>query len=143
MKNRRAFVFAGALLAVMMMMTLLLAACHSSNPASPSDPFVGVWSGTLNDEVSGLGALTFVLNAGPAGSLTGTWAATFPDPANNNGGTLSATVPLGPPLVFGLDCAGSGAALFTMTANGNHMAGTYESVTCQRLRRGTAELIKQ
>ena len=136
MKTRR-------LLAGQMLLILLVAGCQSSNPASPSDSLAGTWSGVITDEISGAGTIRFDLMAGPGGGVNGTWTSTFANAANNNSGTLSAIVPLGPPLALGLSCTSTGSALFTMTVDGGRMSGTYSGVGCQGLERGTASLTKQ
>ena len=113
--------------------------------SSPSDPFAGVWLGTIADEGSGSGTLRFALTAQPGGGVVGTWAATFSNRESNNGGTVSATVAL-TPIQFALECTQSGergVAIITMTANGKQMSGTYGGVTCNGLRRGTVELSQQ
>jgi len=118
-------------------------ACKSSNPISPSDSLGGTWWGPVTDDRSGSGLLTLELAAQPGGGLTGTWSSAFSDTASNNGGTLSAAAPLGSPLVFGMDCAQMGAALFTMNVQGSRMSGTYSGVMCRGLERGTVALTKQ
>ena len=134
------------IIAVIFLITMLTAGCHSSSPTALSDPYAGVWSGPITDDMSGGGTLRFVLSAQPAGAVIGTWTATFSNPANNNGGSVSTTVALGPPLQFGLECTqagGAGAAIVTMTLAGNRLTGTYAGITCSGLTRGTAELTKQ
>src|SRR5262245_9164710 len=101
---------------------LWIAACDSSSPGAPdnpADPFAGVWSGPIVDEGSASGTLRFDLTAGPAGAVRGSWTATFSNAANNNGGTVTSTVALPPPLVFTAECtqSGRGIVAFTMTAD--------------------------
>jgi hypothetical protein len=129
--------------------TMWTAACDSSSPGmpdNPADPFAGVWSGPITDQQSAGGTLKFELTAGPAGAVSGTWTATFSNPANNNGGAVTSTVALPPPLVFTGRCtqSGPGIVAFTMTAmDGRTLSGTYDGITCNGLLRGTAVVTKQ
>src|SRR5262249_38875025 len=120
--------------------------CGSSpSPTAISDPYAGNWSGTIVDDISGVGALKFGLIAQPGGGVVGTWATTFPDVSNNEGGNVSATVAL-VPVQFTLTCAQTpsrGAAIVAMTLSGNRMSGTYSAVACNGIRRGGMELTKQ
>lgn len=133
----------------LIVVTMWVAACDSSSPSTPenpADPFAGVWSGPIADQQSASGTLRFELAAGPAGAVSGTWTATFSNPANNNGGAVTSTVALPPPLVFTALCtqSGRGIVAFTMTATDNRtMSGTYDGITCNGLVRGTAALTKQ
>jgi hypothetical protein len=120
--------------------------CGSArSPTTISDPYAGNWSGPILDEVTGAGTVKFGLVARPGGGVVGTWAAIFPDPSNNEGGSVAATVAL-VPVQFTLGCsptAGRGAAIVAMTINGNRMSGTYSAVGCTGLRRGSVEVTKQ
>jgi hypothetical protein len=119
--------------------------CESRSPTAISDPYAGTWSGTIIDDVSGAGALKFALTAQPGGGVIGTWTATFPDAANNEGGSVSATVAL-MPVQFMLAClqaAARGGVVAAMTVNGNRMTGTYGAVSCNGLRRGRMEVARQ
>jgi hypothetical protein len=129
---------------------MLTAGCNSSSPTAPppnpADQFAGVWSGPINDEAAGTGMLKFVLEAFPAGTVRGTWAATFSNPANDNAGTVSSTVALSP-LAFLGRCPDNGppgsGIIFTMALSGTRMNGNYSTINCAGLRRGTADLAKQ
>jgi hypothetical protein len=129
--------------------TLVASAFCSSTPTeppNPSEPFAGVWSGPITDEESASGTLRFALEAGQAGSVHGTWTATFSNSSNNNGGTVTSVVALPPPFQFGGECtqAGRGVVIFSMTMTSNRtMSGNYGGVTCNGLRRGTVGLTKQ
>jgi hypothetical protein len=129
--------------------TMWAAACDSSSPGTPenpADPFAGVWSGPITDQGSASGTLRFDLVAGPAGAVSGTWTAMFANPANNNGGAVTSTVALPPPLVFTAQCAQSGRGIvaFTMTATDNRtLTGSYDGIACNGLLRGTTVLTKQ
>ena len=87
-----------------------------------------------------------MLQALPAGAVTGTWAATFTNPANDTGGSVSSTVVLSP-LAFLGRCPDNGppasGIIFMMALSGDRMNGTYSTINCAGLRRGTAELSKQ
>ena len=124
----------------------LAAGCGSSrSPTAISDPYAGNWSGTIVDDITGVGALKFGLIAQPGGGVVGTWATTFPDAANNEGGNVAATVAL-MPVQFTLACtqtAPRGAAVVAMTLGGNRMSGTYSAVGCNGIRRGSMELTRQ
>lgn len=120
--------------------------CGSSrSPTSISDPYAGNWSGSIHDDVIGAGSVKFALVAQPGGGVVGTWAATFSDPSNNEGGNVAATVAL-VPVQFTLGCsqtATRGAAIVAMTITGNQMSGTYSAVGCIGLRRGSMEVTKR
>jgi hypothetical protein len=133
----------------LIVVTMWAVACDSSSPGTPenpADPFAGVWSGPITDQQSASGTLKFELAAGPAGAVSGTWTATFSNPANNNSGAVASTVALPPPLLFTAQCtqSGRGIVAFTMNAADNRaMSGTYEGITCNGLLRGTTALTKQ
>jgi hypothetical protein len=133
----------------LIVVTMWAAACDSSSPGTPenpADPFAGAWSGPITDQGSASGTLRFELAAGPAGAVSGTWTAAFANPANNNGGAVTSTVALPPPLVFTAQCtqSGRGIAAFTMTATDNRtLTGSYDGIACNGLLRGTAVLTKQ
>jgi hypothetical protein len=133
----------------LIVVTMWATACDSSSPGTPenpADPFAGAWSGPITDQGSASGTLRFDLAAGSAGAVSGTWTARFANPANNNGGAVTSTVALPPPLVFTAQCtqSGRGIAAFTMTATDNRtLTGSYDGIACNGLLRGTAVLTKQ
>ncbi|PWT82355.1 MAG: hypothetical protein C5B57_08805 [Blastocatellia bacterium] len=135
-----------AWLTVVLFAAIINTSCGSSrSPTASSDPYAGNWSGSILDEVTGAGTVKFGLVAQPGSGVVGTWAATFPDPSINEGGTVAATVAL-VPVQFTLGCtqtAVRGAAIVAMTINGNRMNGTYGAVGCTALRRGSLEVTKQ
>ena len=118
--------------AVSLLLCTMLLGCGGS-PSSPSAAAAnlsGTWAGPLTSTLVGNGTVQVTLNQSGS-SLSGTWLSTFPDPSNNNSGSLSGTVngsnvsatltpsdPTNCPLNV------------TATVNGNVMTGTYAAFNC-------------
>lgn len=134
------------------------------SPTGPTRPptvptvLVGSWAGMIVDDEAGSGTLELAIADQVAISLTGSWAATFPDPSLSDRGTLrgsgqstsrtpvtltlesttrtcgapSPTFPGGPPVVA-----------MVLAVSGDLMSGTYFSFGCGPLRGGKVELTKR
>src|SRR5262245_33698009 len=110
-------------------------------------PLTGTWTGTLQDSLAGRG--TVVLNISQANQqLSGTWQSTFPDPRNNNGGTLSGTGPAKDLLITMVWSATQpGACSFTVTAmldnnDEDHFTGTYTPFNCTQPESGSLDVMR-
>jgi hypothetical protein len=132
------------LAALCTVVVVLVAACGSSSTAAPSAPnTTGTWTGTVSDAVMGQGAVRLTITQ-TGSSVAGTWATTYPNVTNNNGGSLtgsvnntSVTATLIPsiPTTCPLNA--------TATLNGNAMSGTYTAFNCALAVRGTINVSKQ
>jgi hypothetical protein len=77
---------------------LFAAACghDSTSPTAPKPPVLdvsGSWSGHTVPNVAAFGNGAIVVTLAQGGSaLSGTWGVAYPDPANNNSGTLEGEV---------------------------------------------------
>ena len=103
----------------------------------------GTWAGTIQDSVAGFGTLLLTISQTDT-QLTGTWQSTFPNPTNNNGGTLSGTVG-DPAIALVLATSRSQACSLTVAAtrdedNDNHFTGTYASFNCALAESGSLDV---
>lgn len=130
----------------LVLILLLLAVCSGGcgGSTSPSPVSVsGTWTGSVASNRVGAGVATVTLNQSGS-SLTGTWAAAFPDPSNNDSGSLSGTVS-GSGISATLTSSVPGACpySFTATVNGNQMSGTYATFNCTVAAGGNINLTRQ
>lgn len=104
---------------------------------------VGTWTGTIQNSVAGTGTLLLSISQSNI-QLSGTWQTTYPDPNNNNGGTLSGTVDE-PAIALVLTTTKSRACSFTVAANledDHHFTGTYASFNCATTEAGTLDVTR-
>lgn len=110
-----------------------------SSPTAPTDPLVGIWSGTIVDAVSGDGTLQVRLEEGRV-TATGTWSAIFKTVSKD--GTISGSAATSPiALVF--RCSGGGTGGFEVTLVRERMTGKYFALSCPGLDTGTIDLAKR
>ena len=132
-----------AVLAVGLILGLaMVAACDVDSPTSPSGSLAGTWTGTVIDSLVGTGTIRITISQSGS-TISGTWASTFPDPADNNGGTASGTLS-GSSLSATLTPSNPSSCPFNVTAtvSGNRMTGTYAVFTCTIAVTGSLELTR-
>ncbi len=116
--------------------------CGDDLATAPSSPLAGTWAGTMTDDVAGPGTLRVTLSESP-GSVTGTWATTFP--AGDDGGSLGGSVN-GSSLTLVLtptnDPSACSISVFA-TINGDSIAGTYTALDCPGFVAGSVDLTRQ
>jgi hypothetical protein len=120
---------------------LAVARCGDTVSPAPSNPYAGVWAGTLVDDTAGPGTFTMAL-AGDA-VLTGSWSASVA--GRGPGGTLTSDPAGTPTRSFAASCAspGQGSLLITTTVSGASMSGTYRSFLCDGLVTGSLDLARR
>jgi hypothetical protein len=121
---------------------VITAACGSSpSPApTPVSPGSGNWSGRITDETNGDGTFQLVLHVdGATATYQGTWTVTFTH-AVASGAAQSAVVN---PLPLALTCTPPGRAASSVTVTGSRMSGSYFTIDCAALTRGSLDLTKQ
>ena len=102
------------------------------------------WVGTTFDDIVGPGNIRATISQ-TASSLSGTWASTFSDPSDDNGGTLggnmngaSVSATLTPR--YGPGC--QYAVTATLNSGATQMTGSYVSVSCNIAVTGSITLTK-
>ena len=118
-------------LALIAILAFTAVGCAESSPLSPSPAGVdltGTWSGPAQDSYGGNGNLRATI-AQFGSAFSGTWAITFPNPNNNNGGTVDGTVN-GSKIAGTLRSNAVCPLSVTFLVNGNSMSGTYASINC-------------
>lgn len=112
--------------------------------ATPSDPYVGSWSGAVADDRSGPGSIRITFPG--ALDLEGRWEALA------SGATVGGTVSRLPSIPgdsrrhFGLRCGpglAGGSALLSIMLNGPGITGTYAAAGCGSLTGGRVELARE
>jgi hypothetical protein len=122
-------------------------ACGGRSSSTPTGPTIssvaGTWVGTTKDSVAGTGNIQVTISQNDA-ALTGTWASTFADISNNNGGTLGGTIS-GSSVSVVLTPSDPVTCSFSVTAtvSGSSMAGTYATTNCNVAVTGSVSLTKQ
>ena len=121
---------------IVLALTLALLGCSGGDEPN----LTGTWTGTIQDSVTGIGTALFTFSQ-TGTSVNGTWQFTFPNAANNNGGTLSGTA-TDPSIALTLQ---SQACSITVGANfddddDNHFTGTYTARNCSPLQDGTLDV---
>ena len=124
---------------IVLAITLALLGCSGDDKPN----LAGTWTGTIQDSVAGFGTLLLTISQTDT-QLTGTWQSTFPNPTNNNGGTLSGTVG-DPAIALVLATSRSQACSLTVAAtldedNDNHFTGTYASFNCALAQSGSLDV---
>ena len=121
---------------------VVVGACHDLASPTPSDPFAGSWSGTIQDRESGPGTLRVMLSGDFA--LSGTWSAAIA------GQSLSGSASLTPPgtsaRALTLTCESAparGAVAVVASVNGATLEGSYFALDCPRLVGGSINLQRQ
>lgn len=130
-------------LALSALFLLLAPACHSpSQPDGSTIPSaaIGTWLGATTDDRFGTGTFRITLVKAGSGSATHSWQAMFTE--RGAGGSLVAQ-PDGNQLQLILACSDGGAAVSTVTVQGNRLTGTYSGTTCSLLGRGSLDLARQ
>ena len=122
---------------------LLTAACAGDSTTGPSsNTIAGSWTGTVASQVSGSGRVqvTFSQNGG---AISGTWAATFPNAAANDAGTVSGQLN-GSSLQALLNPGSPSSCPYNVTAtvSNTSIAGTYTTVNCSIAVGGTINLTR-
>lgn len=125
------------------LVVLLVSGAACGSPSAPSDPYVGTWSGVIEDGVAGGGSLQFTLS--DTANLAGSWRATV------SGTSLTGSISLLPAVEgsarqLGLTCGSApsgGAVLFTPSLNGTTLQGSYLAFGCGNLTRGMARLTRR
>jgi hypothetical protein len=101
----------------------------------------GTWTGTITDSLAGMGSLLLTISQ-TGHQLTGTWQSTFPNPTNNNSGTLAGTIN-GDAIALTLTSTQTQACSLTVVAtrdDDHHFTGTYAAANCVRLDNGTLDV---
>ncbi len=128
---------------VLLVTSLVVAAgCGDDLRTAPSSLLAGTWTGAMTDNVAGPGTLRLTLSESP-GSVTGTWATTFP--AGDNGGSLGGSVN-GSSLTLVLTPTsdpGSCSVQVFATINGDRITGTYTALDCSGFVSGSIDLTRQ
>lgn len=124
--------------------SVLASACGHSSSTAPSTPNTsGTWTGTVNDGLMGQGTVRLTIaQTGP--SIAGTWATTYANVTNNNGGSLTGTVnnaTVTATLIPTLPTSCPFNA--TATLNGSAMSGTYAAFNCAVAVSGSISVSKQ
>jgi hypothetical protein len=119
---------AGLAVSACLVALVTVAGCGSDKgPTEPSDPYQGLWSGTMNDRDGGAGPLRISLSSGTP--LSGIWSAVLP--VASPSGTVSAE-PMSTTArrSLALSCGVLGSVGIDATVNGKTMTGTYLAVGC-------------
>lgn len=123
---------------------ILASACGSSGSTAPSTPNTsGTWTGTVNDALMGQGTVRLTITQ-TGSSLAGTWATTYANVINNNGGSLTGSVNsanVTATLIPGVPTSCPFNA--TATLNGNTMSGTYTAFNCAMAVSGSISVSRQ
>jgi len=129
-------------MAIVLALVLVMLGC------SGDDDFIltGTWTGTMEDNVAGVGAVLLTLSQTDA-QVRGTWQSTFADPTHNNGGTVSGTVS-DPSITLVLSTTQPGACSFTVAAHRdddeeNRFTGTYAALDCPRTQNGRLDVTRR
>lgn len=110
----------------------------------PSNPYVGSWAGTLEDDGVGRGLTELTIADDP--NLSGSWTATILGTAISGASSLIPAVPGDTVRRFALLCGtppAGGSAVFTATLAGTTLQGPYSAFGCGALTRGTIRLTKR
>lgn len=121
---------------LLVLAALLGSACGTDTQApSPITNLTGNWVGTVTSisrsQIVGVGTLRVTI-AQSSGTLTGTWSASYQNPANNNSGQLVGAV-MGISVNLNLQSSVPTACPFTATGtinDPNHISGTYATTNC-------------
>jgi hypothetical protein len=130
----------------------VISACSGGNSSTPSSPaatnVAGNWAGTVASATSGNQAGTGAFHATfvqDESSLSGSWAVTYPDPANNNSGELTGIIS-GTSVTLTLSSTVPTACPFSATATlsgATAMSGTYSTFNCTVADGGPFNITKQ
>ena len=125
-------------------LAVLATACGSSDPAAPSAPNVaGTWTGTVTDAVMGQGTVRLAISQ-TGSSLAGTWATTYANVTNNNGGSLTGTVSADNVTATLIPTTPTACPFnATATLNGRAMSGTYTAFNCAMAVSGSISVSRQ
>jgi hypothetical protein len=119
------------------------AACGSSTAPSTPVNIEGTWKGTVSDSQLGTGTVTAIINQSNA-AVTGTWAAVYANPANNNSGSLSGSVDgSNVSILLKPSAVNSCGIQLTATSDGSSMNGNYSTVQCTETVTGQIKVTKQ
>jgi hypothetical protein len=113
------------------------AGCGDSTPTAPSDPYKGIWSGTINDATAGAGTLRISLVEGLP--LSGTWGATLP--AASPIGLVTSEAVTTDKRSLALACGTAGSIGLSAIVSGRTMTGTYLAFGCG-LSSGSISLVR-
>jgi len=141
LKTRRGYGVMLFLLGVVL--SIAIAGCDSGGDDDDVS-LAGTWSGTIQDSISGAGTGRVTI-AQSGSTLSGTWEATFADPANNNGGTLSGTFD-GQSIDLTLSPSDPASCPFRVTATlqgDNRFTGTYAAFDCTVVVTGNLDVTRQ
>jgi hypothetical protein len=116
----------------------LLGGCGDTAPATPSDMYQGLWTGTINDSAGGAGTLRISLTGGSP--LNGTWAAILP--VASPIGFVTSEMATSAQRSLALACGTSGSIGLNAVVNGKTMTGTYLALGCG-LSTGSISLVRQ
>lgn len=125
-------------------LALVLSAACGGGPAAPSDPYAGVWTGTLQDDQMGSARLTITLS--DTVNLAGSWTADVLGTALSGSVSLVPAFAGDPARRFALTCGtapAGGSILFTPSLEGSTLQGPYLGLGCGSLTRGTARLSRR
>jgi len=128
--------------ALLLFGAVVVGACHDPASPTPSDPFAGSWSGTIQDRESGTGTLRVSLFGDFA--LSGTWSAAIAGQAL--AGPASLTPPGTSARALTLTCESSparGTVAVVASVNGATLQGSYFALDCPRLVGGSINLQRQ
>jgi hypothetical protein len=103
----------------------------------------GTWKGTVSDSQLGTGTVTATINQSNA-VVTGTWAATYTNAANNNNGSLSGTVDgSNVSILLKPSAVNSCGIQLSATSDGKTMSGNYSTVQCTETVTGQISVTRQ
>ena len=125
---------------IILALTLALLGCSGDDEPD----LTGTWTGTIQDSLSGTGTALFTFSQ-TGRNVSGTWQFAFPNPANNNDGTLSGTAG-DPAIALTLFTEQSRACSFTVVANfedDDNFTGTYTAFDCARPQSGSLDIHRQ
>jgi hypothetical protein len=104
----------------------------------------GTWSGPIQDSFAGSGTIDFTIEENGS-ALSGTWLATFAEPANTNGGTFSGTFD-GHAITITTASSVPTKCPLRVTATlqtQNRFTGTYAAFNCSTAVTGSFDVIRR
>lgn len=126
------------------LITIAMGAACGGPPAAPSDPYAGVWTGTIQDDRAGTGRLTITLS--DTINLAGSWAAELTGIALSGSASLAPGFAVDPARRFVMTCGAvpsGGSILFMPSLEGSTLEGRYLGLGCGNLTQGTARLTRR
>ena len=120
----------------------MAAQCSGNAPTTPSQFLSGVWTGALQDSISGPTTALLTITQ-VSDTLSGTWSVEATSFADADGGRLSGSVSGSSVSIF-LRSSALPTCFFAVTAgaNGNTMSGTYTAVDCAVVLTGSISLTR-